>query len=142
MRSRAFAGSIDAVAEAEAWVVEVCAALGLPANVAFAIGLCVEELFVNAVMHGRAGQATISIWAESMSARLEFVDDGAPFDPTCAPVKRIQGPTDDFDIGGYGAGLLRKFTKAMNYRREGGRNHVVLEFDANATADPAALSTT
>ena len=141
-RSRDFRGSIEAAKDAEAWVVEECASLGLAARVEFAIGLCLEELFVNAVMHGRAGKATISIWAETASARVEFVDDGDPFDPTCAPVKRIQGPTDDFDIGGYGAGLLRNFTRRMSYRREGQFNRVALEFDENATADPITLSTT
>jgi anti-sigma regulatory factor (Ser/Thr protein kinase) len=141
-RSRDFSGSIEAVTDAGAWVVEECASLGLAANVEFAIGLCLEELFLNAVMHGRARKATITIWSESESARVEFVDDGEPFDSTRARVKRIRGPTDDFDIGGYGAGLLRKFTQRMSYRREGGFNRVVLEFDENVTVGRKALSTT
>jgi anti-sigma regulatory factor (Ser/Thr protein kinase) len=141
-RSRDFRGSIEAAKDAEAWVVEECASLGLAARVEFAIGLCLEELFVNAVMHGRAGKATISIWTESERARVEFVDDGDPFDPCCAPVKRIQGPTDDFDIGGYGAGLLRKFARSMSYRREGQFNRVALEFDEDMAADQITLSAT
>ena len=44
--------------------------------------------------------------------RVEFVDDGEPFDPTGAPAKRISGPTADFQIGGYGAGLAAEILTA------------------------------
>ena len=60
------------------------------------------------------------IWAESDGVRVEFVDDGAPFDPTIAPAKRINGRTDDFEIGGYGTGLVQKFSRRMSYRRSDG----------------------
>jgi hypothetical protein len=69
--SREFPGTVAAAADAE-----------------FAINLCLEELFLNAVQHGRANRATISIWAAPGGARVEFVADGAPFDPTGAPAAR------------------------------------------------------
>ena len=61
---------------------------------------------------------------------VEFADDGEPFDPTLAPAKRINGPTQDFEIGGYGTGLMQKFSRRMSYRRFEGMNRLVLEFDA------------
>jgi len=134
--SRDFPGTIEAAADAEAWLMSQSGALGLAPDAEFAINLCLEELFLNAVQHGRAHRATISIWAEPDGARVEFVDDGAPFDPTAAPAKRINGPTDDFTIGGYGAGLMQKFARRMSYRRAGGRNRLLLEFDADRKAKP------
>jgi hypothetical protein len=77
-----------------------------------------------------------------LGEEAEFADDGAPFDPTTAPAKRINGPTQDFDIGGYGTGLMQKFSRRMSYSRFEGMNRLVLEFDAgrNANAGPDTLS--
>jgi anti-sigma regulatory factor (Ser/Thr protein kinase) len=131
-RSRDFPGTIAAASEAEAWLVEESRALGLCADAEFAINLCLEEAFLNAVQHGRANRASISIRAEQDAVRFEFVDDGAPYDPTVAPVRRIESASEDFKIGGYGAGLMKRFSRRMSYRRDGDHNRLVLEFDVNA----------
>lgn len=140
IRSRNFPAVIGAATEAEAWLIDQFADLGLAAEVEFAINLCVEELFVNAVLHGEAKWTTVTILNAPDSVRVEFIDDGASFDPTSAPIRRIQSPTEDFRIGGYGTGLLKKFTRSMSYRREDQRNCIVLEFDAeaciNANSEP------
>ncbi len=135
--SRDFPGTIEAASDAESWVAREARGLGLGEETEFAIHLCVEELFLNAVQHGHANRATISVCAEPDGVTLEFADDGEPFDPTLAPVKRINGPTDDFDIGGYGTGLMQKFSRRMRYRRFEGMNRLVLEFDAGRSANPA-----
>jgi anti-sigma regulatory factor (Ser/Thr protein kinase) len=142
--SREFSGTVEAASDAENWVARQASALGLGEDAEFAINLCLEELFLNAVQHGHANRATISVCAQSDGIVVEFADDGQPFDPTRAPAKRINGPTDDFDIGGYGAGLMQKFSRRMSYRRFEGMNHLMLEFDAgrNANAGSDALSAT
>ncbi len=132
-RSRDFPGTITAAIDAETWLGKESRALGLGADAEFAINLCLEELFLNAVKHGRANRASISIRAEPDGVRLEFVDDGAPYDPTVAPARPIASPTEDFEIGGYGTGLLKKFSRRMSYRRDDGHNRLVLEFDANSS---------
>jgi len=130
--SRDFPGTIEAAEDAEIWFARQASVLGLSPDAEFAINLCLEELFLNAVQHGRAKRATISICAEPDGARVEFADDGQPFDPTLAPAKRINGPTDDFDIGGYGTGLMQKFSRRMSYSRSGGMNRLILEFAATS----------
>jgi serine/threonine-protein kinase RsbW len=142
--SRDFPGTVEAASEAETWVASQASALGLGEEAEFAIGLCLEELFLNAVQHGHANRARISVCAESDGVTVEFADDGAPFDPTLAPAKRINGPTQDFEIGGYGAGLMQKFSRRMSYRRSDGMNRLVLEFDAGGkvAAPPDTLNTT
>ena len=140
--SRDFPGTVEGASDAEIWVASQASALGLGEEAEFAIGLCLEELFLNAVQHGHANRASISVCAESGGVTVEFADDGAPFDPTLAQAKRISGPTQDFEIGGYGTGLMRKFSRRMSYRRFEGMNRLVLEFDAgrNANAGPDSLS--
>ena len=129
--SREFPGTLEAASDAENWVVREASALGLDDDAKFAINLCLEELFLNAIQHGRANRATISVCAEPDGVIVEFADDGEPFDPTRAPAKRINGRTADFEIGGYGAGLMRKFSRRMSYRRSEGMNRLVLEFAAS-----------
>jgi anti-sigma regulatory factor (Ser/Thr protein kinase) len=140
--SRDFPGTVEAASDAESWIAAQASALGLGQETEFAIGLCLEELFLNAVKHGRANRASISVCAQSDGVVVEFADDGAAFDPTLAPAKRINGPSDDFEIGGYGAGLIQKFSRRMSYRRFEGMNRLVLEFDAgnNANASRDHLS--
>ncbi len=140
MGSREFPGTLEAACDAELWVAGETGALGLAGDATFAINLCVEELFLNAVRHGHANRATISIWAEPDGPRLEFVDDGRPFDPTAAPVKRLHGPGADFEIGGFGAGLVQKFSRRMTYLRDDGVNRLVLEFDGGRAAPAGAAA--
>jgi len=132
--SRDFPGTVEAASEAEVWLARQASAMGLGQEAEFAIGLCLEEAFLNAVKHGHANRATISVCAEPKGVIVEFADDGAPFDPTIAPAKRIAGPREDFGIGGYGVGLMRKFSRRMSYRRFEGMNRLVLEFDAATTS--------
>ena len=138
--SRDFPGTIEAASDAETWLASQATALGLGQEAEFAIGLCLEEVFLNAVKHGRANRATICVCAKPQGVVVEFADDGAPFDPTLAPAKRIGDPTRDFDIGGYGAGLLQKFSKRMSYSRFEGMNRLVLEFDAGRNGSPDSLN--
>ncbi len=142
--SRDFPGTIEAALDAEAWFASEASALGLEPDAEFAINLCLEELFLNAVSHGHADRVTISVLAELDGVIFEFADDGEPFDPTIAPAKRINGRNEDFEIGGYGTGLMQKFSRRMSYRRSEGMNRLLLEFDAdrNANARPELLSTT
>ncbi len=132
MPSREFPGTVEAAAEAEEWIAGESGALGLAGDTTFAINLCVEELFLNAVRHGHANRATISIWTEPDGLRLEFVDDGRAFDPTAAPAKRLHGRETNFEIGGFGTGLVQKFTRRMTYHRADGANRLVLEFDSGS----------
>jgi serine/threonine-protein kinase RsbW len=133
--SRDFPGTVEAASDAETWIASQASALGLGEEAEFAIGLCLEELFLNAVQHGHANRASISVCAEPGGVIVEFADDGAPFDPTLAPAKRISGPTHDFDIGGYGTGLMQKFSRRISYRRFEGMNRLVLEFGADRDAN-------
>ena len=47
--SRDFPGTVEAASDAENWVASQASALGLGEEAEFAIGLCLEELFLNAV---------------------------------------------------------------------------------------------
>ena len=131
--SRDFPGTIAAASDAEAWLLSQSSALGLAADTEFAINVCLEELFLNAVQHGLANRTRVSISAGSDAVKVEFIDDGKPFDPASAPAKRAT-EREAFEIGGYGTGLVRKFSRRMTYARTDGQNRLVLEFDPGQNA--------
>ncbi len=124
---RVFAGTLEAAAEAEAWASAACERRALGPDAAFAVTLCLEELFVNAVRHGRAREIRVAM----NGGGLEFRDDGAAFDPTVAAPKRLAGPELDFEIGGFGVGLIQQFADRLAYAREAGWNVVTLAFPGN-----------
>jgi anti-sigma regulatory factor (Ser/Thr protein kinase) len=124
LSARDFPGTLEAAAEAEAWAAAQCARLALSADAAFALSLCLEELFVNAVRHGGAHEIRLALSRDE----LEFRDDGAAFDPTQAAPKRLQGPSADFEIGGFGVGLVQKYARRLFYQRADGWNIVRLAF--------------
>ena len=119
--SRVFPGTLEGAAEAESWASAEAARRALAPDVAFALSLCLEELFVNAVRHGGAREIRLALTGEA----LEFRDDGAAHDPTVAAPKRLDGALD-FEIGGFGLGLVRKFAGAIGYVREDGWNVVTV----------------
>jgi anti-sigma regulatory factor (Ser/Thr protein kinase) len=126
--ARAFPATLAAAVEAEAWAVAEGEKLALGADAAYALSLCLEELFVNAAQHGGAREIRLALSRDG----LEFRDDGAAFDPTRAPGKRLEGPSPEFEIGGFGLGLVRKFAAGVGYRREDGWNIVTLAFSQTA----------
>jgi anti-sigma regulatory factor (Ser/Thr protein kinase) len=130
-RYRDFPATIPAAEEAEAWWMAEGEALGIAPDCRFAIGLCLEELFLNAVQHGRASRVAIALWREPDGAGVDFRDDGQAFDPTLADRKRIGGPAEEFTIGGYGSGLVLEFSRDMSYRRVGPQNQITLAFDSS-----------
>jgi len=119
--ARVFPGTLDAAMEAEAWANAEAERRAFAPDAAYALSLCLEELFVNAVRHGRAREIRLALTADG----LEFRDNGAAFDPTRAAARQPNG-AQDFEIGGFGLGLLQKFAARLDYAREAGWNVVTL----------------
>jgi anti-sigma regulatory factor (Ser/Thr protein kinase) len=124
MDTRVFPGTLTAASEAEAWASAACARRALAPQTAYALALCLEELFVNAVRHGQAREIRVAMTAGG----LEFRDDGAAFDPTRPMPKRRNEAALDFEIGGFGVGLVQQFADRLGYAREAGWNVVTLAF--------------
>jgi len=121
---RVFPGTLAAAAEAESWANAACERRALSPDAVFAVTLCLEELFVNAVRHGRAREIRVAM----NGGGLEFRDDGAAFDPILATPRRLEAGNLDFEIGGFGVGLIQQFADRLAYAREAGWNVVTLAF--------------
>jgi serine/threonine-protein kinase RsbW len=93
------------------------------AKAAYAVELALEEIVTNIIRHGLLGDAAREIAVELTADRddliLRFADDGVAFDPR---EHEVEPP--GLRSGGFGIGLVREFSRRMDYRREAGRNHL------------------
>jgi len=55
---------------------------------------------------------------------IEIDDDGIAFDPVAAARPALPASISEAQPGGLGLLLLREKATAVDYRREGGRNHL------------------
>lgn len=101
--------------------------------------LVMEEIAVNALMHGfpsdQSGHVRVEVWNSPTSGPwwMRIADDGPAFDPLAAPPADLsETPIDDRGDGGAGLMLVHSVTDILRYERVAGWN--VLE--ARITNDP------
>ena len=58
--------------------------------------------------------------------RPSVEDDGLPFNPLEAPEPDLDSPIETRQIGGLGIHLVRNVTDGLEYRRNEGRNRLVI----------------
>ncbi len=106
------------------------AAHGLPGDGAWPLQLALDEVLSNIARHGSAGDeaAAIEVAIEYRNGALELTvsDDGPAFDPLQLPEPDVLAPLEERDPGGLGVHLVRRLMDHVEYRREGGRNRLVM----------------
>ncbi len=100
----------------------------LPPAGCLAFELALEEIFMNVVMHGAAGeglrqvQLSLAITPEGLTMTVE--DDGPGFDPLSLPPPDLTASLADRPVGGLGVFLVRKVMDSVSYARVAGRNQL------------------
>ena len=101
-----------------------------PPDLTFQVNLVLEELWLNVLNYGHDGgshEVEIKLTSDTKALTIEITDDGKPFDPfTEAPMPNVTGDLGDREIGGLGVYLVRTMMDEWRYRREDGKNHLVL----------------
>ena len=104
---------------------------GLPAERVLEVQLVVEEALVNVFQYafpdGKGEVELLCGPGSGGSLRIEIRDEGVPFDPTGAPDPDITAGVEERTVGGLGILLIKKISRSVTYRREGGRNILTLE---------------
>ena len=114
----------------QAFADEFARQCGLPDDERSRVLIILDELFTNAVTHGRGPHSaggTIAValgWRTGL--RISFVDDGQPFDPLAFRGPDLEEATEERGIGGLGIHIVRSLVHQARYRREGDRNHLHL----------------
>ena len=112
--------AVESLAEQDNW----------PAPLTFKVNLVLEELVLNVInyAYGESGhQVEVQLTCNEEDLVIEITDEGKPFDPLHdAPDPDMESPMEERRIGGLGVYLVRRMTSEMQYRREDGKNRMMV----------------
>lgn len=112
--------AVETLAEQDNW----------PAALTFKVNLVLEELVLNVINYAydeSGHQVDVQLTCHEDDLTIEITDEGKPFDPLHdAPEPDMDSPMEERRIGGLGVYLVRTMTSDMQYRREGGKNHMIV----------------
>ncbi len=104
-----------------------------PEKARFELQLCLEEAVMNIVNYGFDDteehdiHVDVRLRDDGRTLVVRVVDDGNELDPFGEDAEPdLDAFLQDQAMGGLGFHLMRKYTDALSYRREDGRNHLVL----------------
>ena len=121
-------GSCDIPAVLDA-IEQSCRDDGLAA-LALDMRLVAEEVLTNIVKyaHGNTDEQTVELRlsASSESVRMEFRDNGAPFNPLETPAPDMNTPLPERGIGGFGVHIVKSLVDEASYARDGDTNVLIL----------------
>ena len=94
--SREFERTLAGAAGAAGWLSEIRASEAIEGGVAFAMDVCLEELFSNIVRHGGPAASAypkvgLTLEIAPGGIRMTITDDGRPFD-VCSGARRGRSP--------------------------------------------------
>jgi len=104
----------------------------VPQALAERLALCLHEALANVIAHGgsTAHSAPIGLLFElkrerqSNQASVTVSDAGIAFDPLSVPQKMLPKTLGEATTGGLGLVMMRRCSDRLDYRHEGGRNHL------------------
>jgi len=94
------------------------------------VQVALEEHLTNILQHGFDDhvehQIQIGVGLSGKELCLEVQDDGRAFNPLTYPAPDLSVPLDQRPIGGLGIHMIRKSLDGVDYRREDGKNVLVM----------------
>jgi anti-sigma regulatory factor (Ser/Thr protein kinase) len=116
-------GVLDAIEDS-------CMGEGLPKQTVLDMRLVAEEVLTNIVKYAYGSidehPVELRLSASSRSVRMEFRDEGAPFNPLEAPGRDLRPPLEEREIGGLGVHLVKSLVDDARYARDGDCNVLIL----------------
>jgi len=104
---------------------------GLAPKVFHDLNLVLEEILTNIISYGytdnREHEISVNLSLEPGEVRVDVEDDGQPFNPLEAPEADTTRPLEERTIGGLGIHLVRKLMDRIEYRRQEGKNRLVMK---------------
>jgi len=118
------------IARAQDELERLAAAHHFPDRPLHAVQVALEEHLTNILNYGYddSGEHHIQIGVRLTAAelRIEVQDDGRPFNPLEHPAPDLSLPLEQRPIGGLGILMMRKSLDSAAYRRENGKNILVM----------------
>lgn len=104
---------------------------GLPPESIFNVNLALDEVITNIIRYahgdGRQHPIVVRLALEPGVLTAQVEDDGRAFNPLEAPVPDLNASIEERPIGGLGIHLVRTMMNSVEYRRENGRNVLIMK---------------
>ena len=104
-----------------AFVEEICQAVGFDEIVTMQVTVAVEEAVVNVMKYayptGQRGNVTIEAATNDTRLKFTIIDSGKPFDPTVQAEVDTTLSANQRNIGGLGIHIMRQNMDSINYER-------------------------
>jgi anti-sigma regulatory factor (Ser/Thr protein kinase) len=104
----------------------------LSAELVFSVNLALDEVITNIIRYAHEADdrqhpidVRLSLEQGVLTAQVE--DDGRPFNPLEAPLPDLDADIEERPIGGLGIHLVRTMMSSLEYRRENGRNVLIMK---------------
>ena len=102
----------------------------IPNDVAGEVRLLAEEAVSNIIRYAYGSvqerQIVVTLEYGKTAVKLEFRDDGSPFNPLEAPPPDLNAPLEERQNGGLGIHLMKSLVDEASYAREGNTNVLML----------------
>ena len=112
----------------------------LPAGLTFAVNVALEEILTNIISYGytdnKEHDILIRLSCTEGEVIAEVEDNGRPFNPLEVAEPDTSKPLEDRSVGGLGIHLARKLMDELAYRRQEGKNLLVLKKRIPAVSSP------
>ena len=113
-----------------AFVEEVCQAVGFDDIVTMKVNVAIEEAVVNVMNYayppGQRGDVTVEAASNDLRLKFTIIDCGKPFDPTVQSAADTTLPAKERRIGGLGIHIMRQNMDSINYERMDNLNVLTL----------------
>jgi serine/threonine-protein kinase RsbW len=104
---------------------------GIAPKVIFHLNLALDEILTNVISYAYGDGAAHDILVRLAVSAAEFTvaveDDGRAFNPLDIAAPVLDAPLADRSIGGLGMYLVRQVVDRLEYRREQGKNVLVMK---------------
>jgi anti-sigma regulatory factor (Ser/Thr protein kinase) len=118
------------VRRASEWLDTTCRGHEVPQAVVDRLALCLNEVLANVIIHGGESarsapvKLVLEVALDQGKAGVEVSDAGRAFDPRSVPARSLPRTLEEASVGGRGLVLIRRCSDWLDYRHEGGRNHL------------------
>ncbi len=104
---------------------------GMGPESVFNVNLALDEVITNVIRYahddGREHPIVVRLAIDQDVLTAQVEDDGRAFNPLEAPVPDIGASIEERPIGGLGIHLVRSVMNSVEYRREDGRNVLIMK---------------
>ncbi len=120
-----FIASIDNIPQMVAFVSDAATAAGVHPRRVMHLELATEEAVTNICSYAYEvppGRLSIRVSRSGDTLRVEFIDNGVPFDPLAADAPDLQADLENREVGGLGIFLIRRLLDEVHYHRRDDQN--------------------